>query len=231
MVDPVTTNFADVRTILSWAERAMKHGLQPSDLQPSIDESERMQRLVYYVTAGCPPLGTGIAYNAATVGRILGLPVDDCSDSPPKAEDGEIVVYYNGWSLGDLVGTGKVVNHLSFERETWKAEPGYYRVLLPVPNSNRQKWAQQAGDKETSLLARLYVEWQAIPTPIGATALAVHLGVSGEDLLNGDFARCAEALPGGRRAALSVHEGRVRVGRHWDGGSHDRIFLGAARKC
>ena len=188
-----------------------------------------MQRLVRYIRTGCPFLGTGVSYDAATVGRTLGFSCE-CSEPVPKANDGEIVVYYGGWSLGDLVGTGKVVNHLSSERETWKAEPGYYRVLLPVPDSNRKTWSQQAGD-EDSMLVRQYDGWQPIPTPVGATALAVYLGISGEDLLKGNFARCDEALPDDRHAALCVDEGRVGVDSdYWGGCSSGRVYLGAARK-
>ncbi len=231
MASPIITELEVTKKLVAFGERAAKKGLDLSvDLQPCIDDPDKMQRLVRYIRTGCPPLGTGVSYDATTVGRTLGLSCE-CNDPAPKANDGEIVVYYGGWSLGELVGTDKVVNHLSDERNSWKAEAGYYHVLLPVPDSNRKTWSQQAGDEESSMLARQYDGWQAIPTPIGATALAVHLGVSGEDLLKGDFARCAEALPDDNHAALCVSEGRVLVYNYWDDYSNDLVFLGAARKA
>ncbi len=229
MASPIITELEVTKKLVAFGERAAKRGLDLSvDLQPCIDDSEQMQRLVRYIKTGCPSLGTGMSYDAATVYRILGL-LCECSDPVPKAEDGEIVVYYGGWSLGDLVGTGKVVNHLSKEREVWKAEAGYYHVLLPVPDSNRKTWNQQT-DEESGMLARQHDGWQPIPATVGATALAVHFAASGEDLLKGDFVRCAEALPDVCRAALFVREGRVHVGSCWDDDSYDRVFLGADRK-
>ncbi len=189
-------------------------------------DAAAMQRLV----AAWPFRRPSYVYDAATVSRVLGLPCE-CSDPVPKAADGEVVVYYHGWELEALEGTGKVVNYLSSSTKQWKAPAGYYRALIPVPESNRLTWDEQAGDDKASLLARQYAGWLALPTPIGATALAVHLGVTGEDLLQGDFCRCAEALPLDSRAELDVYEGRVDVSSGWDDLRHRDVFLGAARKA
>ncbi|MBI1813289.1 hypothetical protein HY285_05400 [Candidatus Peregrinibacteria bacterium] len=189
-------------------------------------DAAAMQRLV----AAWPIRRPSYVYDAATVSRVLGLPCE-CSDPVPRAADGEVVVYYHGWELQALEGTGKVVNYLSSSTKQWKAPAGYYRALIPVPESNRLTWNEQAGDDKASLLARQYAGWLALPTPIGATALAVHLGVTGEDLLQGNFCRCAEALPGGSHAELDVGEGRVVVSGSWDGDPSGSVFLGAARKA
>jgi len=184
-----------------------------------------MQRLV----SAWPVRLSSFVHDAKTVCGVLGLP-NNCKEETPKAADGEVVVWYGGWTLGELVATSKVVNYLSKERESWKAPAGYYHTRIPVPESNRLTWGEQAGDKKQSLLARLYAAFQALPTPVGATALAAHLGVTGEDLLKGDFCRCAEALPSGLHAALHVHEGRVGVDDYWDAIRDVDVFLGAARK-
>ena len=164
-------------------------------------------------------------HDAKIVCSILGFP-NSCNEEAPEAADGEVVVWYGGWTLGELVATGKVVNYLSKEREAWKAPPGYYHTRIPIQGSNRM-----TRDEQIAHLARLYAALKELPTPVGATALAVHLGVTGEDLLKGDFCRCAEALPNGFRAVLSVDEGRVYVSSLWGGLRDDRVFLGAARKA
>lgn len=179
-----------------------------------------IQRLVSVWPVRLP----SFVHDAKTVCGILSLP-NNCTEEAPKAADGEGVVWYGGWTLGELVATGKVVNHLSKEREAWKAPPGYYHTRIPVPGSNRMMH-----DEQVAFLARLYAALKELPTPVGAVVLAVHLGVTGEDLLKGDFCRCAEALPNGDHAELDVNEGRVGVGSSWDGCRDDGVFLGAARK-
>ncbi len=178
-----------------------------------------MQRLV----AAWPNRLPSFVHDDKTVCGVLGLP-NNCTEEAPKAADGEVVVWYGGWTLGELVATGKVVNYLSKEREAWKAPTGYYHARIPVPDSNRMTHEQHV-----DLLARLYASLKELPTPVGATVLAVHFGVTGEDLLKGDFCACAEVLPNGRRAGLRVFRGRVNV-HYWDGNPYDVVFLGAARK-
>ena len=179
-----------------------------------------MQRLV-----SVWPRLMSFVHDAKIVCGILGLP-NNCNEEAPKADSGEVVVWYGGWTLGELVATGKVVNYLSKEREAWKAPPGYYHTRIPVPDSNRMTHGEKI-----DLLARLYAALKELPTSVGATVLAAHLGVTGEDLLRGDFCRCAEALSNGYHAALDVRGGRVLVSDYWDGyrrGGY--VFLGAARK-
>lgn len=182
-------------------------------------DAAAMQRLV----AAWPVHLPSFVHDAKTVCGILGLP-NNCNEEAPKAADGEVVVWYGGWTLGELVATGKVVNYLSKEREAWKAPPGYYHTRIPVPDSNRMTHGEQI-----DLLSRLYAAFKELPTPVGATALAAHFGVTDEDLLKGNFCRCAEALPHGRHTGLDVDEGRVHVD-HWDDDPDDLVFLGAARK-
>lgn len=183
-------------------------------------DAAAMQRLV----AAWPNRLPSFVHDAKTVCGVLGLPCN-CNEEEPKAIDGEVVVWYGGWTLGELVATGKVINYLSKEREEWKAPAGYYHVRIPVPDSNRM-----THDERIAHLARLYAAFNELPTPVGATALAAHLGVTGEDLLKGNFCVCAEALPSGYHAVLSVFEGRVSVYSYWDDNRYGFVFLGAARK-
>ncbi|MDD5040855.1 MAG: hypothetical protein PHX87_01750 [Candidatus Peribacteraceae bacterium] len=182
-------------------------------------DAAAMHRLV----AAWPVRLPSFVHDAKTTCGILGFP-NNCKKEAPKAGNGEIVVWYDSWTLGELVATGKVVNYLSKKRESWKAPPGYYHARIPVPDSNRMTPEQHA-----DLLARLYASLKELPTPVGATVLAVHLGVTGENLLEGYFCACAQVLPRGIRAALDVEGGRVRVG-FWNGHRSDGVFLGAARK-
>src|SRR5262249_406217 len=93
------------------------------------------------------PESPGLLYDAAAVSRILGRP-SKSRDPVPKAVDGEIVVYYGGWDLKQLSGSPAGEKRMWqdqdwYEKYGWKAEPGYYRLLLPVPNSNRKNWRGQ----------------------------------------------------------------------------------------
>jgi hypothetical protein len=166
-----------------------------------------MQRLV----AAWPVRLPSFVYDAKVSCSILGLS-NNCEEEAPKAADGEVVVWYGGWTLGELLATGKVFNYLSKEWEERKAPAGYYRTRIPVPGSSRK-----THEERIAHLNRFYAAFKELPTPVGATALAVHLGVTGEDLLKGDFCACAEALPDGRHAVLTVDFGRVRACCYGDG--------------
>ncbi|MBU0767250.1 hypothetical protein KKF55_05765 [Patescibacteria group bacterium] len=228
MANPIVDEFAVTKKLLAWAERAAKQGLDLStDLQPSIDDPSQMQRLVRHMQAGCPQ--HGIVYDATAVSRILGLPAE-CNVPTPKPEDGEVVIYYGGWSLKELreskAGQERMMQDQDwYEQHEWKAESGYYRLLLPVPNSNRKKWSEQ-----TEHLSGIDAEWQPAPVCVAATALLVHLTEVGDDLLRNDWCRCEEALPDGDYVALDIDGGRVVVVCGLGGGRYGHLWLSAARK-
>lgn len=57
MANPIVSEFALVKKLLAWAERAQKQGIDLSaDLQPSIDDPSQMERLVHYIRMGAPVL-------------------------------------------------------------------------------------------------------------------------------------------------------------------------------
>lgn len=108
----------------------------------------------------------------------------------------------------------------------WKMEAGYYRLLLPVPGTNRQIWSEQIRHLTTSGTA-----WQVAPICIAATAMLVHLIETGSDPLSGNWCRCAGALPGELRVGLAVHKGRVGVYNLWDGYRYKGLCLAGCGKC
>jgi hypothetical protein len=92
---------------------------------------------------------------------------------------------------------------------------------MPIPDSNRVSFADQAKLLRSG----------EIPIPVALAALTwcVHWIQTGEDLLKGDFTRCAEqALAGGRVEVLLVG-GRLRVYRCWDGIASDDRWLSSSR--
>lgn len=190
-----------------------------------------MQRLIA-AWPGAPvfiPTDTGIVYDATAVNRILGIPAE-CSDPVPQAAGGEIVVYYGGWDMQTLrlspAGKKQMWQDQDwYDKYGWKAEPGYYRLLLPVPNSNRRNCSEQL-----RLLASINTSWEVAPVCVAATALLVHLTVTATDLLRKDWCRCAEVLRGGFRVVLFVYEGRVGLYSDWGEDSDEKLWVSAARK-
>lgn len=171
----------------------------------------------------------GLVYDAAAISRILGIPCE-CSNPVPEAADGEIVIYYGGWDLPTLrkspAGKKRMWQDQNwYDDKGWKAEPGYYRINLRIPNSNRRNWPEQVSHLKTVDEAL-----QPAPITVAATALLVHLTETGNDLLKTDYCRCAETLPDDDRAGLGVHRGRVRVFSLWDGFRDDVLWLAASRK-
>ncbi len=224
------------KKITTGLKRLQESGITPERWLTMLDaDAAEMQRLSTAWPGGAaPPVITvprsnGLVYDAAAMSRILGLPCE-CSDPVPQAAYGEIVVYYGGWDLRTLrlseAGQKRMRQDQDwYEKYGWKAEPGYYGLLLPVPDSNRKNWSAQLQH-----LTAIDAVWQAAPICIAATALLVHLTETGNDLLKNDWCRCAEALPDDLRAGLTVGDGRVVVSRYWDGGPLGFVWLSAARK-
>jgi hypothetical protein len=171
---------------------------------------------------------TGIVYDAAAMSRILGLTCE-CSDPVPEAAEGEIVIYYGGWDLPTLrkspAGQKRMWHQNWYDKKGWEAEPGYYRVLLRVPDSNDRDWSEHVNHLRTVNEAL-----QPAPVTVAATALLVHLTETGNDLLKNDWSRCAEALPDDCRPNLTVSKGRVVVSYDWDVNRRDFLWLAASRK-
>lgn len=187
-----------------------------------------MQRLVA-AWPGSPtvmpqlPLRPGIVYDATAVSRILGLPVV-CKDSVPKVADGEIVIYYGGWSFKELRLCSAGKKRMNQEHpsctswyehcsEMFETKIGYYKLLLPVPGSSGKTWKRQ-------LQHLTIIDPIARPAPaiVAATTLLVHLVETYEDLLDEGRCRCKESCEMFRRTIITARGGKVRI---------QELFIGA----
>lgn len=173
----------------------------------------------------------GIVYDPADVSCLLQLPFV-VRGPVPDANHGEIVIYYGGWSLKELrecrAGQHRMrQDETWYDNKVWKADPGYYRLLLPVPSSNRKNWHEQLAHLRT-----IDDAWQPAAVAIAATALLVHLTATGNDLIRNDWCRCAELILDGDQAVLTVSDGRLWVDDSY-GNVHryGGLWLAAAQKC
>jgi len=220
------------KKITTGLKRLQESGLTPDRWLKMLDaQPSELQRIVA-AFPGEPQVisrGTGIVYDAAAMSRILGLPCE-CNDPVPEAADGEIVIYYGGWDLPTLcsstAGNTRMWQDQNwYDEKGWKAEPGYYRLSLRVPDSNRKNWNEQIAHLRTVDEAL-----QSAPVTVAASALLVHLTETGNDLLKNDWCRCSEALPDAYHAALTVLSGRVYVYNYWVGRRYGNLWLAAAAR-
>lgn len=235
----LSVDFDYMKTVIASVEQLQrKHGLRiPEDVQPIIDNPLLGERLVRYIREGCPEyriVAGKIVYSADTVSRILGLSCT-CNDPVPQARDGEVIIYYGGWALKTLrtctAGQKRMRQDWDwYEQYPWEAEPGYYRLLLPVPHSQWRSWSGQL-----RLLASIGSAWQPAPVCIAATAVLVHLMKTGNNLLQHEFVldegwRCAETIQHGFHVGLRTNH-RVYVYNSQDDWTyHDLNWLAAAQK-
>jgi hypothetical protein len=174
-------------------------------------------------------MGAGVVYDAVTISRILGI--STAYRGPvPHAVDGQIVVYYGGWDLQTLRKTAAGNKRMWqdqewYDEKAYTAEPGYYRVFLPVPDSNGRTWSEQISDLRTFGEA-----WQPAPVVVAATALLVHMIVRGTRLVENQWFRCAEVIADGYHVQLAVDASRVDVAYDWDGHKREKLWLTAYRK-
>ena len=172
-----------------------------------------------------------IQYDNIDVCRILGLRQNSYQRAP-RARDGQIVIYYGGWELRFLRTCLAGRRYMqqgqrSYDDMKWVAESGYYRLLLPVPGSRNKRW-----DEQISLLRTIDEVWQPAPVAVTTTALVVHLAETGEDVLQGNFCRCAEGLSDDYRVGVgSFDSERFAVGDGWDDYRDAILGLAVAQKC
>jgi len=158
------------------------------------------------------------AYSAQTVSHILGLPAES-SESVPVPKNGEIVVYYGGWTLQELRNTPVGKKHMWisgwYDEYQWKAAPGYYRVVLLFPGSEGKTFEEQ--------LRHLRVKrpgMRPAPIPVAVTAFLMHVVATGKDPLQEQYSRCAERLPD-REGVDGTAIGAVTLNRVYPGFSRD----------
>jgi hypothetical protein len=171
----------------------------------------------------------GIMYDAVTAASILGIRCE-FSDPLPEPRDGKSVIYYPGATLTKLrdttVGREWLANKdRRYDTYAGKAAPGYYELLLRDGKTNRMTWNEQL-----SRLASLDSSWQPAPTPIVMTTLLLHLAVTGEDLLKGNYCRCAEEVGSGRHLSLGFFWGRLILVYEPDDAAAASLWLAACRQ-
>ncbi len=219
------------KKITTGLKRLQEAGLTPDNWLKMLNlELSELQHIVTAFPGAAKPIsmGTGIVYSAAMTSRLLGLHCNN-SDPVPKARDGEIVIYYGGWDLTTLRSCLRMQqdNKWYDNKMIETAKPGYYRVLLYVPNSNGKSWNEQVSHLKT-----FDKTLQPAPVTVATTALLVHLVATDNDLLNNNWCRCAEILPDDYdyRTVFTVHDGRACVNFDADGYRNDRVWLSAAQK-
>ncbi len=171
----------------------------------------------------------GLLYDANTVTGIL-----SGNTLIAKPVSGHIVIYYGGWTFDQLrrfpAGEKHISREYRFDNMFRVVAPGYYRLLLPVPESSNKDWGEQFA--HLGSLDR----WQPAPIVIVATALVVHLAKTGKDLLDcgdNDYCRCADQSTGkvSYGFGLAVTNGRVRVCELRSTEYRPNLWLAACRKC
>jgi hypothetical protein len=169
----------------------------------------------------------GVVYDADDVSRIL----DRRSHPLREAAAGEIIIYYGGWNLHQLCTTPAGILHMAqherFDDEKWQDDPGYYRLLLPVPDSNEKNLREQVAQLRTN---HDDAAWYPAPAAVVATALLVHLVTKGTDLLDRGSCRCRE-MKGEGRVSIGVVNGRVNSFCCWDNTRYGNLWLAVAQKC
>lgn len=94
---------------------------------------------------------TNNVFDASAVCSILGLEMPEevrhHGYAPHGAEEGEIVVYYGGWSHRDLclcpAGKRFMEQSMLMDHLGATAKPGYYRLNLNIPGANLGPWKEQ----------------------------------------------------------------------------------------
>jgi hypothetical protein len=154
-----------------------------------------------------------LIYDANAVSRILGIP-SECDIACPQPEEGELIVYYGGWTLPTLRNSLAGRTHMSpkqtwYDKFRWKSEPGYYRVLLPIPQSSPLDLRQLL----RSLNERA-AGWRSTPVCIAATVVLVHLAETAENLLSYGSCHCAEPIRDYEHVLLNIRKQQLRVSNH-----------------
>lgn len=182
---------------------------------------------------------SGITYDAAAVSRITQLS-NDCNEPTPEARDGEMVIWYGGWNLKTLLlsPAGKKRSAVLIENLQWYrrmgwgkkyglvVESGYYRLLLPVPKSDRRTWQNQL-----RYLAHIDPTYQPAAAIVVASALHIHKMETGNDLLGGGSCRCADTFGRGSQAELHLEKCYVNLCASKQKYGYDHTWLAAMKKA
>jgi len=134
-----------------------------------------------------------VTYDAKSMGHILGFECESIC-AVPEAADGEIVIYYAGWELGELracrAGRKNMEHQDWYDDQKFAVERGYYRLILPRHESHP-------------------VTIRAAPICVAVAAALAYLG-SFTNLPRTDFCYCAETH-NGDPIGIAVIDGRMGI--------------------
>jgi hypothetical protein len=180
------------------------------------------------IDAAWPQLHPSFSYDVDAV-AILGFG-NPSEESLPDAKSGEMVIRYGGWSLQELRDNPVVRKRKLMWKQDWyhtypwsteKLPSGIYRLRIPVPNSNRQTFAEQQSSLPSG-------EAPA-PVVLVATALLAHRVQTGEDLLKNDWTRCKEQTADAVCVVLYWYDGRLFVNDYWHDNRSAYSWLSSVR--
>lgn len=217
--------FSDTKTLIAFAERAHQLGFATKDLQQAIDHPSVLRRLVDYIKAGAPPIRMlGHSYNAA---EILAFGTTMLGKLP-EAEDGDVFIWYGGWSLQELrdnpLVRQKDLMMLQdwYNEESWSTEvlsADFYQLRIPVSRSGNKMFDEQEGLITAN-------ERAAHPLLI-ATAWICHKLQTGKDLFKNKWIRSGKRVTDDEcNEYAELHcDGRQLHIDGWDDEKHHAVYF------
>ncbi len=235
MANPFATEFSVTKKLLAWAERAAKHGLELStDLQPSIDRPEEMQRLVRVIRRASH-LAPGPVYDARTVNHLFCLRYTEAqilAFGPPPGLPGFLTFLDPGWGLLRLRNFCHDKGAI-FSRQEWYVFEAFAKKMEePRYRNIRMEAVAGSFDKHSTIQWCLLPETEEVP-PLRAVAMGmvIHYLLTGQRLFEYCHVRCASSALDGRRVNIGYFDsGGFDVGRCWDNDRDAGLGIASARK-
>lgn len=174
-------------------------------------------------------------YAVSDVRAALGVKCGIVGGPIPKSKEGDMVIYYPGYTMVQLAGTPGGAQFLWKTDRTWLGEegwrhyaPGYYSLIFRVPGTAGLNWDQQIAHIKKTL-----PDWTPMPLSLLTTALLVHLAKTGLDPLEGHVCRTEESVPDDSCGAVWVAPPPNSL--IMDGGdpmhsAHERHWMGACKE-
>lgn len=154
----------------------------------------------------------GIVYDVFASARLFNHPsvgIPNRDDVVPKARDGEIIIYYGGW---DLPALNRFCKERFFQKscsDLKAVEPGYYRIILQVPESATDIRYERHIKQSMDYLSTMGGIWQQAPTAVVGTALLLHLLQTGQSLIDKEWCECQNAADPERHTMITCEDGVI----------------------
>lgn len=170
----------------------------------------------------------GLMYDASSLLRF-GRPIQGFA---PQIVAGEIVIWYGGWNLEQLLDNEVVQSkgiiadrqlRTEFDWSTEMLPIGFYRLRIPVPHSNVNTF-----DEQLELLS----DTESVAHPIlVATAELCHFISTNVQLLKGIYVRTSKKDRFGQHVVVCWHNDRLCVGDGWrDSSSGNSTYIATVHK-